>query len=182
MMYFAHLIEFFACISYDLNKWTVCCFVIFSFPNRHPVNDFDTYFPADKIYWNTSMSSNLTSSLPDKPHIQGPYRALPFPWPPLYLFPLLTCRFSHCPYTWLARWLGITGISDILTSSTNSPSLSLVLKPGFWILSISCYPLRPMCLPDLFLFTSCLFGHAQHLKLSSKYNFFFIYIYKEKKI
>lgn len=127
------------------------------------------------------MNSNLTSSLPDEPHIQSPHWALPFPWPPLYLFPLLTCRFSHCPYTWLARWFGITGISDILTSSTNSPSLSLVLEPGFWILSISCYSLRPMCLPDLFLFTSCLFGHAQHLKLSSKYTFIYVYIYKEKQ-
>lgn len=50
----------------------------------------------------------------------------PFPPPdPLCTYsPLLTCRFSHCPYTWLARWLGITGISDILTSSTNSASLS----------------------------------------------------------
>lgn len=38
-----------------------------------------------------------------------------------------------------------------------------------------------MCLPDLFLFTSCLFGHAQHLKLSSKYTFIYVYIYKEKQ-
>lgn len=61
---------------------------LFSFPDRHPVNDFDTYFPADWIYWNTSMSSNLTSSSPDDPHILGPRWALPSPWPPLYLFPL----------------------------------------------------------------------------------------------
>lgn len=97
---------------------------LLSFPDRHPVNDFDTYFPADWIYWNTSMSSNLTSSSPDEPHILGPDEPFPPPDPLCTYSPLLTCRFSHCPYTWLARWLGITGISDILTSSTNSASLS----------------------------------------------------------